>query len=802
MRVIPIWSVSIRGVAVLTLLAIGFVSFAAEPCPAFGTNQRIHGTITVTGVGTSLQGGLQVNVNQSVKISVDLPALQDGATQNSYFGTFTTSAAVNDSTIDTKENKILETWIGNGSASPTIGDDYWNQYGGAAFAYWKASDATCGYALFVPKAVNGVAHMVNGTTSFQPFVWGISQPFDDPLLASATFHSEQQSAGTFSGSAVYKGYAYNEGLVEWKVNWDLSISGQEEVELMISSDEYDRWRPEAYIPPPEALPVGVASRKTAEIRRVTYDCSTKARAALDPSVDQPGNSLTFVATLQKTGGGVPSARRIRSLAYELINVSHEPGKAMNYPVLDNPSSDQDPDYRILAASNPSLNIVDSSHALTVGQLNSLTGQVVISSFDFGGTCFLHVLGTLDDGSPVEGHWVLDSSLLNIPIPNRSPGSRIAESWKQDHGVAGLADDDDSEPNPRTGTWTGDGLTLYEEYRGFIACGVHVEGDPKRQDLFIRNTIGGIAEPGITAFIALSGLRVTRLGSSELRFTPTGVDAILGGSSLVVADTFCVDDERERVVNANHSTKSAHVDQHAVVLTSRDKPGGENIPAPRPTGIGPPKNVCRIEIGPPEISKRPGTTKVKNDSDLYRLEVAHELMHSVGVPHHSLPMKDFLLDAYLAMPGNLRCPTDRPRVCVGGDGSHPINLLDEKTSLDVAPMLASHVDAASAIEPNLFPLPVTPLYVGAQGGWHSGDDGCIMRYYFAKESQPPKDAAVAPDTYYYLTGDEPLGTTLCTSSLGTGINGHDRQPRSRYGDADIGNCASWIIVNDKYSGHSL
>ncbi|MDP3068665.1 MAG: hypothetical protein Q8N18_00170 [Opitutaceae bacterium] len=85
-------------------------------------------------------------------------------------------------------------------------------------------------------------------------------------------------------------------------------------------------------------------------------------------------------------------------------------------------------------------------------------------------------------------------------------------------------------------------------------------------------------------------------------------------------------------------------------------------------------------------------------------------------------------------------------------------------------------------------------VGMPQGPHSGDQDCLMRYYFA--TFYPKKGAV--ETYYQVTpGTERIGMDLCRSGTGTGINAASHQPQARYFNAagSAGNCFKQICPND-------
>ena len=87
------------------------------------------------------------------------------------------------------------------------------------------------------------------------------------------------------------------------------------------------------------------------------------------------------------------------------------------------------------------------------------------------------------------------------------------------------------------------------------------------------------------------------------------------------------------------------------------------------------------------------------------------------------------------------------------------------------------------------------YIGVECGEHSGDQDCVMRYYFAKFYEGK--TSVEKTLYSVAAGTERIGLEICRSGKGTGINAPGRKPQSRYGDtaADDGDCFSQICPND-------
>jgi hypothetical protein len=90
-------------------------------------------------------------------------------------------------------------------------------------------------------------------------------------------------------------------------------------------------------------------------------------------------------------------------------------------------------------------------------------------------------------------------------------------------------------------------------------------------------------------------------------------------------------------------------------------------------------------------------------------------------------------------------------------------------------------------------------VGAPGGTASGDQDCVMRYYFQNGYPMIGDKH---SFYYVQPGTEPIGLQLCKSPIGTGVNDANRnvpkaKPQPRYFDASpgYGNCTEQISPND-------
>jgi hypothetical protein len=349
------------------------------------------------------------------------------------------------------------------------------------------------------------------------------------------------------------------------ITWALSFK-LTPLEVVIDPQDYDSWRPKC---------------ETDEIT--------------------PGNSITIKATLRDVGG-TSTDQRAQKFLFELVGVSREPGVALNFPLGPNPGA---ADLQF-TGGNPQLAITGSDRDKAETPPGSYTtASAEVTSFDWGGWGEIKVTAVMPDGSQIPGHLINDDSQTSVRLPKRPVTSHIADVWKQAQGAAGLPDGDDSENDPAGNGTPGDGLTLYEEYRGFYENGEHIEGNPGKKDYFIRDAMNGaISKSGIALFTRQSGLQVhAKLQSNEIA--------------------------SDRTINFNSGAGAHRGAQHAIRI----------VPV---TGSG--RGYAQItgRVGPPGLA---GTVEVPTEYGVtYKWEdqsttsymattVAHELFHASSVLHH-------------------------------------------------------------------------------------------------------------------------------------------------------------------------
>jgi len=318
---------------------------------------------------------------------------------------------------------------------------------------------------------------------------------------------------------------------------------------------------------------------------------------------QPGNHLTIKATLETKDGKPSAKRRAAKFIFQLVQVSQERGICLNFPLYPTqiPHPNEADDLFFDPRRNPPpATVLDRDASGTPGGRRAdlpggNTATAVLSSRDFGGYGILRVTALMEGASSeLPGHLRDEPGRIDIMIPHSTDDSIIPLEWKQRKHVANLTDDRDNETVPGR-DHPGDGLSLYEEYRGFVARGKHVRTHPRYKTVFVHTKVPH-ADGGLRRLQAASSLQVVRINEVEY------------------------DQNKIRVVNFNHGANHV-VDQHGLWIAS-SKTVQAHAGAQSP--YGPPKYVDKVEMTNDNAAWDRG----------YRdYVIAHELCHALCVPHH-------------------------------------------------------------------------------------------------------------------------------------------------------------------------
>jgi hypothetical protein len=497
---------------------------------------------------------------------------------------------------------------------------------------------------------------------------------------------------------------------------------------------------------------------------------------------------------------------------------------MNFPVWggDLPDAPEPPDLQFddQLDNNRKLSILDENGKQSHQGLKAETlpvpegyseAQAEVGCYDWGAYGELMAMAEMPDGRQIVGYLKTDNTNPYIRIPKRKEGSLIADAWREQWrdevpDIFKLADDDDSEVDPKParehpgpgwdpdfvckGGHKGDGLTLYEEYRGFYVAGQHVWGHPGKKDLFILNRGGGDSESGVMHLRSLtqefmevhSGLREDEIGPKQIvDFSPdSGLpDAVTHGQQVWI--------------NANVSIYTpSHGKQYGICIhTISTGANGWSW------GMGRPGKPKKVALDPDIYHSnefRTGTGAIVRFAH-YRT-ISHELLHCCNVRHHgdvdkgmvSWTVKgDNLVETSLDRNGN-PIPDNTEIIPLTnllwkeGDTAYVVSLEKLKSWLS---------EAKDAKEKN------GQVWVANQGGQHSGYQDCVMRYKGAAAYIPRPDSK-----FRYLnphTG-ELTGYSLCDQKEDSAVPSLQLPKVNRYGDASAGYCRSQICINDNSPDH--
>ncbi len=442
--------------------------------------------------------------------------------------------------------------------------------------------------------------------------------------------------------------------------------------------------------------------------------------------------------------GTPTQRRAK-FTFTLQNVSRQPGTCLNAP-LAAAGARPAADLAFETRHNKHLAVFDEGQRAVSAEVG-VSDRAVLSSFDWGAWGTVEVTAELEDGTALpKGRLKEKGSLTTIPLPWREGGSKIAAAWRQQQGFGGEADDWDGELVPRLNGLPGDGLTLYEEYRGLMVRGAHVRLEPEQKrrvrKLVVSNGAGAIGTSGLSILAAATkgpgdaaSLRLVDVAGDELRREGDG----------------------SRSVNFNFDGETPRGGlQHGLAVVATAMKGSQTglcVPISGVTLPHSPREVAEVDV-----SNAPIPAEQRAEATV---TVAHELAHGLGALHH-------------------------------GDGD-ALYVPSRFTSSMNVRLFDIHGEAIALPWPSDGAMKRQEM-AGAPHGQQSGDVGCLMHYSHYFSFAVHKGAGT---TDYYSVPSISPGTKLCTSPAGTGYNQATPQRPALFGDAQAGrgNCLGTLRLKD-------
>ena len=325
--------------------------------------------------------------------------------------------------------------------------------------------------------------------------------------------------GTVPSKYILDGITFFTGSMS--ANYTATVTEPRFEAVIIAPKDYDQWKPEG----------GKDEDTVGNFIRVRVEIRAKKQE------DVPAGKGKFIFDLEET--------------------SSEPGVCMNKPTQDKAKFTRD--LKIDKLTDPELQVdEDGQHAET--QKETAYYDLVINSHDFGG------YGRLKAVVKVQGESIIaelesDRSQKRINVPKDENNNHVADGWENEKQVYGLSlrENSDRTPNPAYGRQgaDGDGISLYEKYRGLRVSSDgstygHERLDPRFKHLFIRNPDGLVgstfeSEGGAPESYSMASSCLVRY-VEEAGWTGWGSFAA-----------------KKRIVNFNYSEDKHAIDQHALYV---------------------------------------------------------------------------------------------------------------------------------------------------------------------------------------------------------------------------------------------
>lgn len=465
-----------------------------------------------------------------------------------------------------------------------------------------------------------------------------------------------------------------------------------------------------------------------------------------------GNSIGFRVYLVDRDHPDQVATDIKyDVEYKLLpGTSHEPGYCLNYP-LQNAGNEIDLKF------DPIMQHISwlKSYSDTMVSSKDYHGDqftATLTSYDYGSYGTLQATVKFETLPDQYAHFKNDKK-IEIPLPKDDNHNHIADYWEETAGILSKnypADWDDEQQSGNDNN--GDGLTLYEEYRGVIAKGKIKRLSPDKKDIIIGNTSSDNLDAAIGYFQRGTGNSISPVELVAGKELPTD----------------------EAIVNKNSSAYKKG-DQYGIILKrepiSADKGDAvlgqvmvkDGIPPNLPPGSHIPTEPTARN--PKEVNHLAINTAAVVGAAQFPYAFAHELAHCLNVQHHgNAPSVQLSTMDHYAVDGQF---------------------VDE----DNKPVSAAFLQA---FKTHVYQGVPPPVYAATPGSQASGNVRCIMCYNQDYEYSFPKGQRSTILINCNL--QYPNGTIFCTDKAGTGRNDKDQKPCSVFGDAtDGGNCVGQFQV---------
>lgn len=255
------------------------------------------------------------------------------------------------------------------------------------------------------------------------------------------------------------------------------------------------------------------------------------------------NPVVVMAELRLKGGqGTPPVTRAK-FRFELLEGSKEPGLCLNAPPKDEATRDFDLQFGKSKGIEPT----QQKQRFETEEFTTSSSAIVLC-YDYGAAAKVKVTAITEAGEEIIAHIDGKPDAQWLALPKDDNANRIADAWEKAEEIWGRisapAWDEADEPEDHAGK--GDGISLYEKYRGFRFGEEHERLMPRKKYVFIY-------DPDALVHLNLGSVMDFQLASKlRVRFVEDGEWT---GPGTVGA--------QKRIVNFNTSGFGHAVDQHGL-----------------------------------------------------------------------------------------------------------------------------------------------------------------------------------------------------------------------------------------------
>lgn len=203
----------------------------------------------------------------------------------------------------------------------------------------------------------------------------------------------------------------------------------------------------------------------------------------DIDEDTPGNTLSVNVALRVKDQPEKTPLETARFQFELCDTTKEKGVCLNAPPLK--EAKESVDLKFTSEENPDLTLGnDGQTAESKPELRA--SAATVTCYDWGAFTTLKVTAFTSDGQTLVAYVDGKPKATKLTIPFDENQNRIADAWEKANKLTNEEKnaDWDGATIPKAQQKPGDGIALYEKYRGFEFSTDHERLDPHQKYLFV------------------------------------------------------------------------------------------------------------------------------------------------------------------------------------------------------------------------------------------------------------------------------------------------------------------------------